>query len=1217
MRKQAVSTLTRMMICLLLIIGGLASAYAQEVVYSLAQDAEIQGMAIGSTFEGTDWLQRSGDPALTIYNKGGTKAIQVLGRDVDWDAMDLRNLQNLPAGFNYQIVVSGTGQAGGKMKLSQNTGPWGTHADVNVDAQGNYRLEASFTHEEITKERAVRIQSEGTSFNYTIDSIVITANPAGPKRELVYSLSADPEIQGLANGANFEGVTWLLRSGDPALTIYTKDGAKAIRVLGRDVDWDAMDFRNLADLPAGFDYHLIVTGTATAGGKMKLSQTTGPWGTHADATVDAQGNYRLEASFTHEAITKERAIRIQSEGTSFNYSIDKIELYRSEAAAAALEVVYSLAKDSEFQALRSGSTFESSTWFMKSGSPAMRVYFLEDGSKAFRLTGRSQDWDAVDLRNLDKLEAGYEYVITVKGTAQAGGTMKLSQPGSPWGTHVDMVVGADGKYSLEASFSFEDLSREKSIRIQSQSSTFFFSVEEVTISRRPVQGAAAAAPVPQGATIEDVFITFSPTDRGEWQSNFSIPMSQNSAMQWVTNFGSDDRAALRGSHLSTSTDYTGANNAIRLTFDEPLAKNAIYTISYKVFVPRQGNERKSTLTGPGFVLNGDYPGATGVVKFPVDFGTIALDTWKTVSATTPTEGLTEALSYIDFRFVVNDAPNHPDVWFIDEIRISQQLIASFDAEPDYREYGALKDVYKNYFYLGTTSANSRMNGDKLDIIKYHFDSFTPENEMKPQSIQNRQGTFTWTQADTQLEKVADLTLVGHVLLWHSQSPAWMWGSPTANSPAVTKANIDAHIAAVLGRYGSRLQAIDVVNEAVADGKSDPDWRKNLRENEGYFTSLGYEWVEYAFLKAAEIVDRNGWNVKLYYNDYNLDYPDKARTVYNMVKDINERYAGRRPNGKQLIEGVGMQQHNNENTQPQRVEDSIKLFSTLPGVSISITELDITYSNLGTLTEEQQVLQAIKYARLFDIFKRYASGSANGGRGRIERVTFWGTNDLDSWRGSGFPLLFDRNLRAKEAFHAVLDPTGYLATHREEDYIRLSAAGEIELVDGIHIWDTDRGDDWSGANIILGNNANVWPFAVAGEDGNRAFTPERNTTYRISLNYTARGTNAIRIRWVKDNENGAYTSADAAVVNNYTYGPRDVATTIPAYFNRDMENGETYTLVNEIRLDGAQRADGLIGNIAIRGGLGGNAFSINWIKIEKLGPGGQVTEVVTAWPSSLK
>jgi|GEM_PF-283488 len=1070
-----------------------------------------------------------------------------------------------------------------------------------------------------------------------------------------------------------------------------------------------------------------------------------------------------------------------------------------QSANAESTTVYSLASDSDIQGKDAGTIFQGTTWLQQSGSPTLTIVANGGVAKSINVTGRRNDYDAIDLKNLATLPDGFEYTVKVTGRTGQGAKMKMSQPGSPYGTHVSQDVGVDMTFSLEKTFSYAALQTDKSIRIQSEGTMMNdFTIDNIVITQTPVSGGGTPPPS-DGKTISDIAITFNDADKAQWSGSFSVSNTTNASVEWVSDFGNGDTYSLKGTHLLTSADYTGGNNAIRLTFAEPLAKNAIYNISYSVYVPAAGNEGKDTLVGPGIVLSGDYAGSAGVTKFPTDPGTIATGTWKEVNVTTPAGGLNETLKNIDFRFVVNEALKHPDVWYIDNISIKQQLISVETVQPDYKDYPALKDVYKDYFMIGTTSGNSRMTGDKLDIIKYHFNAFTPENEMKPSSVQNVKGTFTYSALDDQFGKLKDtgINLIGHTLAWHSQTPTWMWGSPNPLTADEAKANMDAHIASVLGRYGSGLYSIDVVNEAFADGKNNADWRLNLRNSEGWYLALGPEWVEYAFVKAAQIVDANGWNCKLYYNDYNLDNADKAKAVYNMVKDINERYAGKRPNGKPLIEGIGMQGHYNQNTVAANVENSINLFSTLPGVAISVTELDITYSNSGSLTEEQAKSQAVKYAQLFDIYKKNAAGPANGGKGRIERVTFWGTNDADSWRAASFPLLFDRNLRAKEAFKAVLDPAKYLSenkppqeipkaksvngtptlgtndaawkkaavinvdkkptgqavqagatavvktlwdasflyvraevtdskldktsvnpweqdsvevffsetAHRKASYAdgdgqyRVNFEGgssfksdtmangfsswaavtdtgyvvemkipfrviqpkggtavsfDVQLndvsdgastrlltvwsdltangynttelwgtltlaqpTDGVHVYAFSNGDSYSGANIILGNNASVWPWSMAGADGKVAFTPEKDATYRISFNYTSMGTNAIRVRWIRDESNGGYTTQDGSVVGaSPSLDPSQVATSIPVYFNKGMATGNSYTLVTEVKLDGSQPAEGLIGNIAIRGGAGGNNFFINWIKVEKIGTGGATDKLLVNWPEGI-
>ena len=62
--------------------------------------------------------------------------------------------------------------------------------------------------------------------------------------------------------------------------------------------------------------------------------------------------------------------------------------------------------------------------------------------------------------------------------------------------------------------------------------------------------------------------------------------------------------------------------------------------------------------------------------------------------------------------------------------------------------------------------------------------------------------------------------------------------------------------------------------------------------------------------------------------------------------------------------------------------------------------------------------AKRYADLFAIFLKHEKG--------IQRVTFWGVTDADSWRNNwpvrgrtDYPLLFDRNGASKPAFEAVI------------------------------------------------------------------------------------------------------------------------------------------------------------------------------------------------------
>lgn len=534
----------------------------------------------------------------------------------------------------------------------------------------------------------------------------------------------------------------------------------------------------------------------------------------------------------------------------------------------------------------------------------------------------------------------------------------------------------------------------------------------------------------------------------------------------------------------------------------------------------------------------------------------------------------------------------------------------------FEHYPAMKDVYQDYFSFGIFGRG------EMEGLIYNYASYTPGNEMKPESTQREKGVFTFDAADAALAQHAaenpDLRFYGHTLAWHSQTPTWMWDAPPARygqpgtfDRTVALDNLNTHIENVLGHFGDRLVAIDVVNEAV--GTANPaDWRASLAKGEGWYQALGSEWVELAFLKAAEVVDTNGWDVKLTYNDFGLDSPAKARVVYEMVKDINERHAGVRPNGKPLIEVIGMQAHYNLATDVSAVEDNIKLFATLGNVEVNVTEMDIALPP-GELTPENENNQGMKYAELFKVYRDHAAGPANttGNPHVITAVKLAGVRDVATgWKGGEFAMPYDYDGKAKLALLGILYPEEFLATH---EYIDTSGGEELPPVPGVHVFDTSAGDPWSGANIILGDDASAWPWSTT-DDGEVAFRPEQGATYRLTVNYTAKGTTSIRVRWLRDNTNGGYTTADGALVNSHQYSANQVATHIPAYFNSGMVNMGSYDLVTEITLDGSQPADGLVGNIGIRGGGGGNAFSVNTITVEKVTGAGD--ELLVSWPEGI-
>jgi endo-1,4-beta-xylanase len=274
-------------------------------------------------------------------------------------------------------------------------------------------------------------------------------------------------------------------------------------------------------------------------------------------------------------------------------------------------------------------------------------------------------------------------------------------------------------------------------------------------------------------------------------------------------------------------------------------------------------------------------------------------------------------------------------------------------------------------------------------------------------------------------------IVGHTLVWHNQTPAWFFqdkdGKP--NTPAAQIERMRAHIEAVAGRYAGKVHAWDVVNEVVDnDGRYRPTtWVNGV----GHGDTL----VKYAFKFAAQYAP----NTELYYNDFNAWRPAKRDGIVRLVRMLQKE--GIR------VDGIGMQGHwGLEYPKNEYIEAAIDSFAAT-GVKVMITELDI---DVLPLTKEGQIIGQVmsdpqfqlpefkefldpyrtglpdaiqqrlakRYAEVFEIFYRK--------RDKIDRVTLWGVHDGMSWKNgypvpgrTNYPLLWDRNRKAKPALEAVM------------------------------------------------------------------------------------------------------------------------------------------------------------------------------------------------------
>ena len=341
---------------------------------------------------------------------------------------------------------------------------------------------------------------------------------------------------------------------------------------------------------------------------------------------------------------------------------------------------------------------------------------------------------------------------------------------------------------------------------------------------------------------------------------------------------------------------------------------------------------------------------------------------------------------------------------------------------------SLKDVFKDYYYIGAALNSYQLSGKDpkaIELVEKQFNSISPENLLKWQSVHPKPDEFNFEPADTFVAfgKRNNMFIIGHTLVWHSQTPRWVFQDENGN-PATREILLDRmkkHIFAVVGRYKGKINGWDVVNEAIMENGElrDSPWRK----------IIGDDFMEKAF-KWAQEADPDA---ELYYNDYNMFHKGKVERVVKLVKDLQAKGI--------KISGIGLQGHWGLDYPPlDELNAALEAYSKLD-VKLMITEFDMdilpnpsnyTGAEISTnfelrkelnpypdaLPDSMQTVEANRYAEFFNIFNEY--------KDKISRVTFWGINDTYSWRNnwpvrgrSAYPLLFDKNFTPKPAFYEVI------------------------------------------------------------------------------------------------------------------------------------------------------------------------------------------------------
>jgi endo-1,4-beta-xylanase len=331
---------------------------------------------------------------------------------------------------------------------------------------------------------------------------------------------------------------------------------------------------------------------------------------------------------------------------------------------------------------------------------------------------------------------------------------------------------------------------------------------------------------------------------------------------------------------------------------------------------------------------------------------------------------------------------------------------------------AFKDVVPKGWLIGAAINQNQSDGRDtaaVDLVTRQFNTISPENLLKFQSLHPEADRYTFEAPDRYVAfgRERRMAVIGHNLVWHSQTPAWVWAGADGGlaDRETMLGRMRSHISTVVGRYKGQIRGWDVVNEALNEDGTlrDSPWRRGI----------GDDYIAQAFTYAHEADP----DAELYYNDYNLATSAAKRAgAIRIIKDLQRRNI--------RIDAVGEQGHWRLDLPTASAIDTAITELHATGVKVLITELDVnllppagprgqppspeTNPYVNGLPDSMQQALARYYADAFRVLLKH--------RDDIARVTFWGVSDGDSWLNRGrvnHPLLWDRQRRPKPAFDEVV------------------------------------------------------------------------------------------------------------------------------------------------------------------------------------------------------
>lgn len=389
------------------------------------------------------------------------------------------------------------------------------------------------------------------------------------------------------------------------------------------------------------------------------------------------------------------------------------------------------------------------------------------------------------------------------------------------------------------------------------------------------------------------------------------------------------------------------------------------------------------------------------------------------------------------------------------LALSPACVSAEEAGKASAEYEPLWTLAEPYgFRLGGCFGYWDMkNGVYMDFLARHFNSLTCTNETKAYSLLDQAASraaedgmprMNYAMADEMLAWARDhrIGVRGHVLVWDAYMTPWFFhegydeSRPLADRETM-RARLASYIEQVITHFEETFPGViycwDVVNEAIGDSSSewkagDPRHLRTRRNGDPnpFLEYVGEDYVEFSFLCARNTVDALGADIRLFYNDYNLFFPEKRQAACELAASIQAYATDENGAPRRLIDGIGMQGYMGGYGVQEGcldpaiitlVGDSLRIYAGL-GLEVQLTEMAVRNFDASKVREHDAFC-----SRLFsEVFMKANTKEASP----LTAVCFWGLVDAPlSMKGnyvynlnSPYGCLLTTDFRIKTCFDAV-------------------------------------------------------------------------------------------------------------------------------------------------------------------------------------------------------